>query len=486
MSVTTELSQIKYAGRGDTGPYVITFHVTYNDIGNAEYIKVYVLDKTTGVKTDITSTSSIDGLNVTTAIVYDSNYEILILRDPPFTQENDFTYGSSFPAALFNKALDKLTMLAIRLKESLFSSIQKDLIDDKYEDDGVTPVRMTLPLRQQRKNMALIFDEQGSVTTGTFPTPPASPFMANVIKADNLEDAHDRLFTVKRIIEYAHYVGEYFYRGGPVMSPTAFDPSNPRAYNPNLCLDTISTYIDISETNWPLLVPELRSWKLHYLEGLTGETDAYTLSNWGISSNVATLTFANNSANNAVLAIISEFYLTTGYYQATGYYQVVNIASDIGNIPAGDYLITSVDTVALTVTFACTASDGSGATTNTVSFFPHRIVGSTTTARVYGAKAMALMSAGTGTHMGSQMRRSYMQGHWHEVVDNAGNVMEISSDFPIASGEGNRRLNLVPGAAAAKTPKPDGTNGTPRTGSETEPRSITAHLYLGGGSYIEP
>ncbi len=92
MSVTTELSQIKYAGRGDTGPYVITFPVTYNDIGNAEYIKVYVLDKATGVKTDITSTSSIDGLNVTTAIVYDSNYEIQILRDPPFTQENDFTY----------------------------------------------------------------------------------------------------------------------------------------------------------------------------------------------------------------------------------------------------------------------------------------------------------------------------------------------------------------------------------------------------------
>jgi hypothetical protein len=87
MSVTTELSQIKYAGRGDTGPYVITFPVTYNDIGNAEYIKVYVLDKATGVKTDITSTSSIDGLNVTTAIVYDSNYEIQILRDPPFTQK---------------------------------------------------------------------------------------------------------------------------------------------------------------------------------------------------------------------------------------------------------------------------------------------------------------------------------------------------------------------------------------------------------------
>lgn len=476
MSVTTELSQIKYAGRGDTGPYVITFPVTNNDIGNAEYIKVYVLDKTTGVKTDITSTSSIDGLNVTTAIVYDSNYEIQILRDPPFTQENDFTYGSSFPAALFNKALDKLTMLAIRLKESLFSSIQKDLIDDKYEDDGVTPVRMTLPLRQQRKNMALIFDEQGSVTTGTFPTPPASPFMANVIKADNLEDAHDRLFTVKRIIEYAHYVGEYFYRGGPVMSPTAFDPSNPRAYNPNLCLDTISTYIDISETNWPLLVPELRSWKLHYLEGLTGETDAYTLSNWAISSNVATLTFANNAANNAVLAIISEFYLTTGNRP------VVNVGTSIGNIPAGDYLITAIDPVARTITFSCTALNGSGSTASTVSFFPHRIVGSTTTARVYGAKAMALMSAGTETHMGSQMRRSYMQGHWHSTYAGIG----TSTTNALVRAEivaANLDYTGVVGARGATT---DGTNGTPRTGSETEPRSITAHLYLGGGSYIEP
>lgn len=189
MSVTTELSQIKYAGRGDTGPYVITFPVTYNDLGNAEYIKVYVLDKATGEKTDITATSSINGLNVTTATVYDSNYEVQILRDPPFTQENDFTYGSSFPAALFNKALDKLTMLAIRLKESLFSSIQKDLIDDKYEDDGVTPVRMTLPLRQQRKNMALIFDEQGSVTVGTFPSPVATSYIAGIMNQENLVDA---------------------------------------------------------------------------------------------------------------------------------------------------------------------------------------------------------------------------------------------------------------------------------------------------------
>lgn len=193
MSVTVETSQLRFAGRGDTGPYTVTFPVTYDDTGNAENLKIYVLETATGTKTDITSTSTVTGLNVYTLVAYSSSYELQILRDPPFTQEDDFTYGSSFPASLFNKALDKLTMLALRLKEVVTISIQRDLLDDLYEDDGVTPVNMILPRRASRKDMALIFDGEGSVTTGAFPSPVASSFMANVISKETSDDAVDAL-----------------------------------------------------------------------------------------------------------------------------------------------------------------------------------------------------------------------------------------------------------------------------------------------------
>lgn len=285
-------------------------------------------------------------------------------------------------------------------------------------------------------------------------------------------------------IKNSHRLGELLFIDGDIIAPAEFDKDNPSAFFPALCLDNINTYSDIDVANWPLLVPFLRAKSYKYLEGLTGAVSAFELSAWDITTNVATITFANNAANIALITALAEEFALTGYRQ------VVNIPATVGNIAAGDKLITGYNIGSRTLTFAEVASNGSGATTQTVTVHANRIVGSTTTARVYGAKALAVMSAGTATHISGGMRRSYMQGHRqdrHPTEATAGRGYAYTAGNQFANpGAGSNLVTTVSSQTTTGDPVTDGVNGTPRTGTETEPRSITAHLYEWAGSYIAP
>lgn len=284
-------------------------------------------------------------------------------------------------------------------------------------------------------------------------------------------------------------VGEFFMRGGDIKAPAAFDKDDPESFFPAVCLDNINTYVDIAAANWPDLVPELRTWTLKYLDGLTGAASAYILTTWAIATNVATLTFANNAANDAAIASIAEIFATTGDYP------VVNVASTIGNIPAGNYRITGVSTVARTITFACTASNGTNATTNTVTFYTNRLADSesnpTTSARLYGAKGMAVISAGTALQMSGAVARDFMQGHLQDrpaAEATAGRGFATASASNVFGNPAAGSSSIIPVNVVNATGSPvtDGINGTPRTGTTTRPRSITGHLYIWAGSYIAP
>lgn len=114
MSVLNEAYKVPYVGRADTGPYPITFEVTLDDGGDAEDIVVKLIDPA-GAETDITSTSTITGLNVYTALVYGPTYSVVLIRYPALTQPYTFPYGTKFPSRTFERSLDRLTFAIQRL-----------------------------------------------------------------------------------------------------------------------------------------------------------------------------------------------------------------------------------------------------------------------------------------------------------------------------------------------------------------------------------
>ena len=185
-------------------------------------------------------------------------------------------------------------------------------------------------------------------------------------------------------IKYGKKIGELFF-ADEVDAPAEFDEDNPEDFWPAKCLDSITAgYEDISETNWPDLVPHLRA-KALKVAGVS----SMGVTAWAVASNVGTLTFDTGDELD-MLAALAEDLLVHGSYSN---WRTVTLAAAIGNIPAGDYAITALDASAGTVTFAVTASDGGASGTWSAIFYESRIPGSTTTARIFQASGRTLVSS---------------------------------------------------------------------------------------------
>lgn len=291
-------------------------------------------------------------------------------------------------------------------------------------------------------------------------------------KDDFLQDVR------KDMIELSKQIGEYFYLDS-LKLPSDISGGY-KTYFPGLCLDTIDGSTDISSTNWPDLVTHLRAKGLTYNEGILGQKSAFDVTDWAIVSNVATLTFANTTAENAILDALSEDNLVHGSYSN---WRSITLGTAIGDISAGEYALTDVDPLTRKVTFAFVAGNNSGSGAFTSNFYTNRVSGSATTARVYEATGRTLVSANDGENISGLRRRDRGQG-W-ELTGN------VRTD--VGSG-GNRWITAAPGGGTVTTiapdsnmvPGTDGVNGTPRTGPTTDPRSAVGHIYLWGKEYLVP
>ena len=272
-------------------------------------------------------------------------------------------------------------------------------------------------------------------------------------------------------IAHGKPLGETFFLN-KYRAPAAFDKDNPELFFPALCLDIGDQ--DISETNWPDLVPDLRVLRATYNEGIAGSKYQFDVTNWNVTSNVGTLTFADQTAEKAMLADYTEDNLVHGDFNN---YRSVTLASAIGNIPAGEYALSAIDPSARTITFSVTASDGSGAVTAIAEFYQHRIPGSSTTARVFERPGGVLVAANDpdGECIAGMRRRDRGQGHWHDiqVTESPSGVIDISLGSAIGTPVNLARLMVT-----------DGVNGAPRTGKTTDPRALVGHLYIWGKSYV--
>ncbi len=276
-------------------------------------------------------------------------------------------------------------------------------------------------------------------------------------------------------IQHGKPLGEIFFLN-KYKAPAAFDKDNPELFFPALCLDDGDH--DVAVANWPDLVPDLRTRRTIFKEGISGEKYQFDVTNWAIVSNVATLTFADQWSENKTLSGYAEDNLVHGDFNN---WRSVTLASAIGNIPAGEYALSAIDPSARTITFPVTASDGSGAVTAIAEFYSHRIPGSSTTARVYERPGGVLVAANDadGECIAGLRRRDRGQGHWHEAYTKvAGAVSRLSGTGSLSATDGARITDQI------KNPITDTVNGVPRTGKTTEPKSMVGHLYLWGKSYV--
>jgi hypothetical protein len=316
---------------------------------------------------------------------------------------------------------------------------------------------------------------------------------------------------VKVAIEHSFPIGGLFYELD-YAAPAVFNPSNPHAYRPFLCIDSpafATPYQTITTTHWPLLVPYLIAFRSTVYDGQAGSTAQYTVTNGIVTSNQVTLTFDTSNASKAILAALSEDAIVnnnapagfTGGTPSWTNWQTITLPSAItigaDTINAGTYMIIpdtanyssslGVDPANRRVTFSYTASNVvSTGISGVVEFHPFAIAGSSTSAQIMAMQGRALISpndvdpsTGFPRYVPGQRTRDRFLGHYHSWISAA---PAISAGTGLGSGSSFQ----YPGATIGG-PSADTTNATTlagRTGPTTDVRALTAHLYIHGGQTL--
>jgi hypothetical protein len=207
------------------------------------------------------------------------------------------------------------------------------------------------------------------------------------------------------------------------------------------------------------------------------EAGATPVSSFGGAWVTNEFTLDNNATNIAFLAELLEDWEfhgnpTTGWrilFDGTTELDIINIVLSTRKIT--------------------TAANGAGAS---IEIYTNRVKGSTTSCKHFSEAGLADYQAGGGKIAGA-LRRDKMQGwqlgasedntgarnYWSTVEqrDRAGSSGVASGYSPmqaLTTGQGSSRMLKAMN---------DGTNGTPRTGSETQAKSATVYKYLFCGSY---
>lgn len=206
----------------------------------------------------------------------------------------------------------------------------------------------------------------------------------------------------------------------------------------------------VSETNYPLIVSELRAASVEVV--LTAGTSVTSIN---VNATAGSILSSVDSAFTIILNGILEEFAIQGAY---------SIPITIGGT---DYAITSASASS---SFTISGTITTGATTMTV--YPHRIVGSTTTANVFKDTGRATLAMDGNRSLMGFRRRDRMQGHRHLASGQAGNTNNGMAGWIGNSTTANTSNDRV------LDPITDGANGTPRTGLVTEPNSSTVFRYI--------
>lgn len=125
MTVSTTTSRVAYAGNGST----VTFSVPFYFLAAADLTVIKTtsagVQTTLVLNTDYTVTGAgvPAGGSVTCTVAPSASESLVIFRAPAETQLTDYQPNDPFPAETHERALDKLTMIAQRLKDLIARSL---------------------------------------------------------------------------------------------------------------------------------------------------------------------------------------------------------------------------------------------------------------------------------------------------------------------------------------------------------------------------
>ena len=219
---------------------------------------------------------------------------------------------------------------------------------------------------------------------------------------------------------------------------------------------------DINVAHWPALVADYRAQCLEVM----GSSSLVTSWSGTVSGSVFTGPAAGTNAGDAftnLLAGLLEEVAVHGNYTNWR----------CGNVGGADYTITNVNSVSRSITFSGTPPTG----TQTLIIYHHRIAGSTTTARVFKDSGRATMTPDGVAIIAGLRRRDRFQGFGIEIGTEASTTSgTVSIDRSSSAAITYWNPNVARIVASSY--------GTPRTGNNTEPNSISVYRYIYGGPYI--
>jgi hypothetical protein len=127
MTISASSNRISYAGNGAT----TAFAFPYKFLANADLVVLLVTDSTGASVTQVLTTNyTVTGAGddaggtVTMLVAPPSGYTLVIYSDPAVSQLLDLVDNGPMPAASYENALDKLTLVARRLKDRLDRAFQ--------------------------------------------------------------------------------------------------------------------------------------------------------------------------------------------------------------------------------------------------------------------------------------------------------------------------------------------------------------------------
>lgn len=244
--------------------------------------------------------------------------------------------------------------------------------------------------------------------------------------------------------------------GSTIKTESKLIPISPT--HPWFCLSYPS--IDFTTANYSTeFIDELRSRKYIYDEFGTNTSE---FSGSWTSANIFTLD--SNTANKAMLAELAEDWLYHG--SPTSNWRILSDGIT-------EFNITGINVTSRTITVNL---DGETTSGTSIIIYTNRVYREAAQARHFSEAGLATYQAGDGKS-GRLFRRDQMQGH----------KITLSVGRDITREAGGAGMNLFIWDDKTKTSggiiTDDGTNGTPRTGTETIAKSSSRYEYIYVGSY---
>lgn len=293
--------------------------------------------------------------------------------------------------------------------------------------------------------------------------------------------ATDYTQLLKSVIAVSHYVGENI-ESEVALTPVAWTAATfssvATQYRP---IVSRQADITVTTTNYPDLVPALRA------EQTTMNITGTGINSWAVTNTGGVLTNNGTLAQfQALVTMLNAEFLANGFMATQPaapsnlYTYVAGAVSRTINLGGTDYSITSVNTATPSITIASPPVNG----TYTLTMYPYRIAGSTTSAflpRLSGFVGVAQYDYDSEVVAGFR-RMDRFESHYHNPLSGASPSYWVGvSSGGLFTGIGGGTITVQQSTTGA--PVGDGTN-TLRTGKTTDPRTRSVYVYTHVGRLL--